>query len=116
MKIKNFFKSFRKHIKSNIHSDKTEHNKAEIKKSPRNFDSDNTLSTIFDGMGPATATAIIKRRIDKHIINEYGIDELTNTGRYYIARVSEANGIINAYLIDKQNGMVRSLYRKYSEK
>ena len=46
-------------------------------------------------MGPATATAIIKRRIDKHIINEYGIDELTNTGRYYIARVSEANGITN---------------------
>ena len=69
--------------------------------------------SFFDGMGSATATEIIKRRIDKDDLDEYGITDLENTGRYYIAQVSEANGsIIHTLMVDKQNGMVRSLYRK----
>ena len=75
------------------------------------------VETFFDGMGPQTATEIIKRRIDKHIINQYGIEEFHNKGRYYIARVNVGNGkIIHTMLIDKQNGMVRSLYKSAKSK
>ena len=64
-------------------------------------------------MGLVTATEIVKERIDENTINEYGIDELENKGHYYIARVSEANGsVVHTMLIDKQNGMVRSLCRR----
>ena len=75
------------------------------------------IDKIFsDGMSMITATEIIKERINEDLISEYGIDELKNTGRYYIARVSESNGnIVHTLLVDKQNGMVRSLHRKASK-
>jgi hypothetical protein len=67
----------------------------------------------FDGMGPVTAREITKRRIDKYIIAEFGVEEFENSERYYVARISEVNGrIIHTLLVDKQNGMTRSLYRK----
>jgi len=71
------------------------------------------LPSFFDGMGPVTAHMIIKRRIDKYIYALYGIEELENNGRYYIARITEANGsVIKTLLVDKQNGMARTLYCK----
>jgi hypothetical protein len=70
-------------------------------------------SSFFDGLGPVTAREIVKRRIDRCIIDECGIKELVDSDRYYIARLSEAKGsIIHTLLVDKQKGMVRSLYRK----
>jgi hypothetical protein len=70
-------------------------------------------SNFFDGLGPVTAREIVKRRIDRCIIDECSIKELANTDRYYIARLSEAKGsIIHTLLVDKQKGIVRSLYRK----
>ena len=90
-------------------------NKRRLTNSDKACGGENELTAFFDGMGSVTATEIIKQRIDKRIIADYGIDGLKNTGRYYIARVSEANGsIIHTLLVDKQNGMVRSLYRKSS--
>jgi len=74
---------------------------------------DEPLLSFLDGLGPVTVREIVKRRIDKCIIDEYGIEELANTDRYYIARRSEAKGsVIHSLLVDKQSGMTRSLYRK----
>ena len=71
------------------------------------------FEVFFENMGPQTANEIIKQRIDRCIINEYGLDELANRKRYCIARVGEANGrVIHTMLIDRQSGMVRSLCRK----
>jgi hypothetical protein len=87
--------------------------KCRLKNSRKQNCRKNSAETFFDGMGPDTATEIIKRRIDKYIINEYGIYEFENKGRYYIARVCEANGsILHTLLVDKQTGMTRTLCRK----
>ena len=81
--------------------------------SEKHYDEKNPEEVFFEGMGLVTATEIVMERINENVINEYGIDEVENTGRYYIARVSEAKGsIIHTLLVDKQNGMVRSLCRK----
>ena len=70
------------------------------------------LSRFLDNMGAATTNMIIKRRIDKYIYTVYGIGNLKNDGRFYIDRVTEANGsIIKTLLVDKQNGMTRTLYK-----
>jgi hypothetical protein len=80
------------------------------------YDDENVDEFFSDGMSMITATEIIKERINEDLISEYGIDELKNTGRYYIARVSESNGnVVHTLLVDKQNGMVRSLHRKASK-
>lgn len=68
------------------------------------------LTSLFDDMGPITAHMLIKRRIDKYIYSVYGLDAIENNRRFYIARVHEKNvGIIKTLLIDRQNGMMRTL-------
>ena len=113
MNLNKIMKKFNNFFKSIFLSNRFLETKNRSKQPIRQDEGENAVATFFDGMGSATATEIIKRRIDKHIINKYGIQELTNTGRYYTAQVTEVNGsIIHTFLIDKQNGMVRSLYRK----
>ena len=80
------------------------------------YNVENIDELFSDGMSMITATEIIKERLNEDLISEYGIDDLKNTGRYYIARISESNGnIVHTLLVDKQNGMVRSLHRKASK-
>ena len=75
------------------------------------------LSGFFDNIGPVTASMIIHRRIDKYIYAVCGSEELINNKRFYIARTTEANGsVIKTSLVDKQNGMTRTLYYKYVDK
>jgi hypothetical protein len=70
-----------------------------------------TFSCFFDRMGPVTASMIIKRRIDKYIYAVYGREGLKKNKHFYIARTTEASGsIIKTSLVDKQNGMTRTLY------
>ena len=72
-----------------------------------------SLQGIFDNIGSVTAHMIIKRRIDKYIYAEYGIDGLINNARFAIERVSEANGkILKTLLVDKQTGKKLTLYYK----
>lgn len=112
MKLLNVLKDFSIAVKNRFNHNNNG-NRHRLSGSENPFDGENSKETFFDGMGLVTATEIVKERIDENIINEYGIDELKNTGRYYIARVSEANGSIShSLLVDKQNGMVRSLSRK----
>jgi len=41
---------------------------------------------------------------------KYGLKDLKNTGRYYIARLVEKDGtVIDEVLIDKQSGTIQSL-------
>ena len=88
-------------------------NHSKISNLDNHYEGINPVEVFFKNMGPHTANEIIKHRIDRHIINEYGIDELANKDRYYIARVREVNGtVIHTMLIDKDNGMVRSLCQK----
>lgn len=68
------------------------------------------LTKYFDGMGTATARIIINRHIDDNQWEKYGLKDLKNTGRYYIAKIVEKDGtIIDEVLIDKQSGTIQSL-------
>jgi hypothetical protein len=55
-------------------------------------------------MGTATARITINRHFDDNQRGKYGLKDLKNTGRYYIARVHSDDGkIIDDVLIDKQS-------------
>lgn len=76
-------------------------------------DEQTPLPSLFKNMGPVTAHLIVKRLIDKYIYALYGIEGLENNERYYIARVTIASGkVIKTMLVDKRNGMARTLYFK----
>ncbi|NPV06019.1 MAG: hypothetical protein HPY67_14965 [Syntrophaceae bacterium] len=71
------------------------------------------LAKYFDGMGTATARIIINRHINDNQWEKYGLKDLKNTGRYYIARIVEKDGgLIDEVLIDKQSGTIQSLRGK----
>lgn len=73
-------------------------------------DGQDPLARYFDGMGTATARIIIKRHLDDDQWEKYGLKNLKNTGRYYIARLVEKDGtVIDEVLIDKQSGTIQSL-------
>lgn len=73
-------------------------------------DEKDPLSRYLDGMGTATARIIINRHLDDNQWEKYGLKDLENRGRYYIARIAEKNGkIIDEVLIDKQTGIIQSL-------
>ncbi|MBB5348572.1 MAG: hypothetical protein MUE70_12790 [Desulfobacterales bacterium] len=73
-------------------------------------DGQDPLARYFDGMGTATARIIINRHLDDDQWEKYGLKDLKNTGRYYIARLVEKDGIvIDEVLIDKQSGTIQSL-------
>ena len=113
MKLFNVFKDFSIIVKNKLNNDGNVVNKLRSTNLDENLEEEMVEPSFFDGMGSATATEIIKRRIDQNDIDEYGITDLENTGRYYIAHVSEGNGsIIHTLMVDKQNGMIRSLSRK----
>jgi hypothetical protein len=117
MKLINPFKNLGKIVRNKLNINRKNVSEHRCIGSDYHYDDKKSEESIFNGMGPDTATEIIKRRIDKCIINEYGINELKNTGRYCIARVSEANGnLIHTLLVDKENGMTRSLCRKVAKK
>lgn len=76
-------------------------------------DGQDPLARYFDGMGTATARIIIKRHLDDKQWEKYGLKDLKNTGRYYIARLVEKDGtLIDEVLIDKQSGTIQSLRGK----
>ncbi len=76
-------------------------------------DGRDALTKYFDGMGTATARIIINRHIDDNQWEKYGLKDLKNTGRYYIARIVEKGGhVIDEVLIDKQSGTIQSLRGK----
>ena len=73
-------------------------------------DEEDPLARYFDGMGTATARIIINRHLDDDQWEKYGLKDLKNTGRYYIARLVEKNGtVIDEVLIDKQSGTIQAL-------
>lgn len=73
-------------------------------------DGQDPLARYFDGMGTATARIIIKRHLDDDQWEKYGLKNLKNTGRYYIARLVEKDGtVVDEVLIDKQSGTIQSL-------
>jgi hypothetical protein len=73
-------------------------------------DEEDPLARYFDGMGTATARIIINRHIDSNQWEKYGLKDLKNTGRYYLARLVEKDGtLIDEVLIDKQSGTIQSL-------
>ncbi len=79
---------------------------------PLRPDEEDSLTRYFDGMGTATARIIINRHIDENQWGKYGLEELKNTGRYYIANIVGADGeLIDEVLIDKQSGGIQSLRR-----
>ena len=79
------------------------------------MDTEYPLGGYLDGMGTFTARIIISRHLDDEHWEKYGLEDLKNTGRYYIARVAEKDGrIIDEVLIDKQAGTIQSLRGKIS--
>lgn len=76
-------------------------------------DEEDPLTKYFEGMGTATARIIINRHIDDNQWEKYGLKDLKNTGRYYIARIVEKDGrVIDEVLVDKQSGTIQSLRGK----
>jgi len=71
------------------------------------------LANYLDGMGTATARIIINRHLGDKQWEKYGLKDLKNTGRYYIAKIVETDGkLIDEVLIDKQTGRIQSLRGK----
>jgi len=75
-------------------------------------DEEDPLAKYLDGMGTATARILIDRHLDDNVLEKYGLKQLKNTGRYYVAKIVEADGsLIDTVLIDKQSGTIQSLRR-----
>lgn len=73
-------------------------------------DGQDALTKYFDGMGTATARIIIHRNMDDDQWEKYGLKDLKNTGRYYLAKIVEKDGrVIDEILVDKQSGTIQSL-------
>jgi hypothetical protein len=78
-------------------------------------DGQDALTKYFDGMGTATARIIVHRNIDDDQWEKYGLKDLKNTGRYYLAKIVEKDGkVIDEILVDKQSGTIQSLRGKIS--
>lgn len=76
-------------------------------------DEEDPLTRYLEGMGTATARILINRHLDENLLEEYGLKELKNKGRYYIAKIVEPDGsLVDEVLIDKQSGTIQSLRRK----
>ena len=57
-----------------------------------------------DGMSTTTARFIIERKVNERIGEIFDVKDLTNTGRYYIAKIVRPDGsVIEELLVDKQN-------------
>jgi hypothetical protein len=80
---------------------------------PTQFDANDSLQDSFDGMGEATARILITRRLNEKFLKEYGVEDLKNSGRYYLAKIIAPNGkVVDEVLVDKQCGVVASLRKK----
>lgn len=67
----------------------------------------------LEGMGSATAKIIINRRLSEKFLQECGVKEVKNAGRYYSAQIISKNGkIIDEVLVDKQCGAIISLHKR----
>lgn len=59
-------------------------------------------------MSTGTATLVIKQAMNGDFKDSTQIKDLNDTGRYYTARITNADGtLIHRMLIDKQNGNVQ---------
>lgn len=87
----------------------------QVKKSEMNFFGDSAGLFQKDGMSTATARFIIERDIGERIDELFDIKDLTNTGRYYIAKIVRPDGsVIARLLVDKQNCKIHFPRGKYS--
>ena len=67
-----------------------------------------------DGMSTVTARFIIERNVGEKIGEKFDVKDLTNTGRYYIAKIVRPDGsVIEQLLVDKQNCTVHFPKGKY---
>ena len=67
-----------------------------------------------DGMSTTTARFIIERNVGEKIGEKFDVKDLTNTGRYYIAKIVRPDGsVIEQLLVDKQNCTVHFPKGKY---
>lgn len=83
-------------------------------KTGMNFGEDSADLFQKDGMSTATARFIIERDVGKKIGEVFDVKDLTNTGRYYIAKIVRPDGsLIEQLLVDKQNCKVHFPRAKY---
>jgi len=76
-------------------------------KTEMNFCTDSSGLFQKDGMSTDTARFIIERNVGEKIGEIFDVNDLENTGRYYIAKIVRPDGsVIEQLLIDKQNCMV----------
>jgi hypothetical protein len=67
-----------------------------------------------DGMSTTTARFVIERNVNERIAEIFDIKDLTNTGRYYIAKIVRPDGsVIEELLVEKQNCAVHFPKGKY---
>ena len=61
----------------------------------------------LDGMSTGTARFVIDRKVTGDTLKNYEIKDLENKGRYYLAKIVDANGeVTDTVLIDKLNRTV----------
>lgn len=61
----------------------------------------------LDGMSTGTARFIIDREVSVDILKDYEIKDMTNKGRYYLAKIVDSEGnVTDTVLIDKMNRTV----------
>jgi hypothetical protein len=70
-------------------------------------DDRHAIRELFDGMSTGTARIIIEEEMSGQMGKDNNIDLLENKGRYYVARIVQADGRAIRLLIDKQTGKVQ---------
>jgi len=92
-----------------------ENNKNSERYSDTTTEKDNGIFTSSrDGMSTATARIAIKRKLRKKIMEDYDLLELTDKGRYYLAKACSKDGHwLNELLIEKQTGNIQIVNRQH---
>lgn len=71
-------------------------------------DNRHAIRELFDGMSTGTARIIIEEEMNEQMPKDHNIAPIENKGRYYVARIVQADGrAIRRLLIDKQTGKVQ---------
>ena len=109
MKLKSFLNNIRLRAKdlgasNTIYKNKKKSDNKQEEKTEMNLCEDSVGLFQKDGMSTATARFIIERDVGEKIGEIFDVKDLTNTGRYYIAKIVRPDGsVIEQLLVDKQN-------------
>jgi hypothetical protein len=68
----------------------------------------------LDGMSTGTARFILERKVNKDVLEQYGVKNIENHGRHYLAKIVGPDGnVTDTVIIDKLSRSVHFLKGKF---